>query len=77
MRSIIAVTHHNPHFLKAAYAADLDLTDHERHIKAGAKYITWQEHDTPWRVWRMTRERVPIPLGRFKELGGALYVARK
>lgn len=77
MRSVTAVTHHNPAFLKAAYAADLDLTDHERHIKAGAKYITWQGDDAPWRVWRMTKERVPIPLGRFTTIAGAIYTARK
>lgn len=74
---VTAVTHHDPRFLKPAYAADLALTDHERHIKAGAKYITWKERETPWHVWKMTKERVPIPLGRFKELGSALYVARK
>lgn len=75
MRPVIALTHHNPTFLKAAYAADLDLIDHERHIKAGTKYITWGEGK--WFAWRMTRERVPIPLGRFNDLGGALYVVRK
>lgn len=69
------LTHHHPAFLKVAYSLDLNLIDHERHIPGGRKYLTW-EPDRGWRVWRMTRERVPIPLGRFDDPGMALFHAR-
>ncbi len=52
-----SITHHAPEFLKAAYKSPVDLVDHERHIKAGEKYLSF---DGGFRVWRMTRERVPI-----------------
>jgi len=74
MERVIAVSHHDPHYLKATYAQPfVDHVDHERHIKAGRKYITW---DDGFRVWKMTPERVPIPLGRWPDLGAAMYRAR-
>lgn len=78
MRSVLVLTHHAPAFLKAAYRPDTDLIDHERHIPARARFVSWEaDHDRPWRVWRMTRERVPIPLGRFPDIGAALCAARR
>lgn len=78
MRPVPAVTHHAPEFLKAAYRPDIDLVDHVRHVMPGARYITWEDnHEWKWRVWRMTRERVPIPLGRFQTIGAAIYTARR
>lgn len=76
---ITALTHRSPEFLKAAYACPtLTLTDDERHIRTGAKYLSFDEsRPFKWRVWRMSRGRVPIPLGAFPDLGGALYVARR
>ena len=72
---ITAVTHHSPEFLKAAYAHPLvDLTDHERHIRSGHHYLTW---DGLWRVWKMTPERVPIPQGRFPTLNAAIAAAKR
>lgn len=79
MRPIRTLTTHDPEFLKTVYnRTDIDLLDHERHIPTGDKYITyggllgWK-----WRVWRMTRERVPIPLGAFISLNYAICEARK
>lgn len=69
-----AISHHHPTYLKAVYAHPIELTDHERHIPSGSKYITWDGH---FRVWRMTPERVPIPLGRFPDIHAAMYIARK
>lgn len=70
------ITNSHPAFLKTAYLYDLNLIDHVRHVPSGAKYISW-EMNRGWRVWRMTKERVPIPLGVFNNPGCALYVARK
>lgn len=72
---ITAVTHHDPTFLKAAYAhPSIDLTDHERHIRSGSTYLTW---DGQWRLWKMTPERVPIPQGRFQTINSAIFAANK
>lgn len=76
---ITAVSNRAPEFLKAAYASpSVSLIDDERHVRAGKKYITFDDSRAfKWRVWRMTRERVPIPLGAFPDLGDALYIARR
>lgn len=72
---IIALTHHNPEFLKATYShPSIELTDHERHIPSGRKYISW---DGQWRVWKMSPERVPIPCGRFRTLNTAIIKAKQ
>lgn len=72
---MIALTNHAPEFLKAAYKHPMiTLTDHERHIKAGIDYITY---DGQWRVWRMTPERVPIPRGRYTTLNSAVFFGSK
>lgn len=72
---LTALTNHHPTFLKAAYAhPSIDLTDHERHIKSGSLYLTW---DGQWRLWKMTPERVPIPRGRFKTINSALFAANR
>ena len=74
MKRVIALSHHNPHYLKATYAnAFIDHVDHEDRIKSGRKFISW---DDGYRVWKMTPERVPIPIGRFPDLGSAIYRAR-
>lgn len=67
---IWAVTHHDPEFLKAVYKKpQIKLTDHERHIPTGQKYISW---DGSWRIWLMSPERVPIPKGRYPTLNSVL-----
>ena len=71
---IPALSCKDPAFLKAAYPCPLiSLVDDERHIQPG-KYISF---DGRWRVWRMTRERVPIPLGAFPSIDAALFQARR
>lgn len=69
-----AICNHDPTFLKAVYPQPITLVDHERHIPSGSKYITF---DGTFKIWRMTRERVPIPLGRCNDIQGAMYLARK
>lgn len=49
----------------------------EETVPARAKYITPDAYLNQWRVWRMTHERVPIPLGRFQDIAWAIYTARK
>lgn len=72
---IPVITNRDPAFLKQTYDHPLiQLTDHERHIKAGSLYITW---DGLWRIWKMTPERVPVPRGRFKTLNSAIFAATK
>ena len=71
---LMAICNRDPVFLKAVYPLPIKLIDHERHIPAGRKYITYEGR---WRVWRMTRERVPIPQGSFPDLAGAIYMVRK
>jgi len=68
-------TNRDPLFLKTVYPCpDIALIDDERHIKSGSKFI---DFDGRWRVYRMTPERVPIPLGAFPSLPCALYIARR
>lgn len=74
MLSMLAITCRDPAFLKAVYPLPIKLIDHERHIPSGAKYITYEGR---WRVWRMTKERVPIPQGASTDLAGAIYMIRK
>lgn len=72
---ITAVTNHHPEFLKATYSHPfVDLTDHERHIRSGSQYLTW---DGVWKVWKMTPERVPIPRGRYPTLNAAIIAAQR
>lgn len=72
---VTALTHHAPEFLKATYKHPLiELTDHERHIKAGQTYVAY---DGRWRLFKMTVERVPIPRGAFHTLNAAVYAATK
>lgn len=67
---ITALTTNHPDFLKQAYPhPDIELTDHERHIKTGSLFITY---DGQWRVWKMTPERVPIPRGRYRTINAAV-----
>lgn len=71
---LMAICNRDARFLKAVYPLPIKLIDHERHIPAGNKYITY---DGRWRVWRMTPERVPIPQGASPDLAGAIYMIRK
>ena len=71
---LMAICNRDARFLKAVYPLPIKLIDHERHIPAGNKYITF---DGRWRVWRMTTERVSIPQGASPDLAGAIYMIRK
>lgn len=67
---VIALAHNDPRYLKETYRHPLiDHVDSERHIKAGERYIAW---DNGYRVWKMTRHRVPIPIGRFRSIHEAI-----
>lgn len=71
MSRVIALAHHNPRYLKETYKHPLiDHVDHERHIPAGTKYLSW---DDGYRVWKMTRQRVPIPQGKFRSIYEAIF----
>jgi hypothetical protein len=74
MIPVYTLTHRSPVFLKAVYPRpDIVLVDDERHIPIG-NYVTF---DDRWRVWKMTRQRVPIPLGAFHSIESALFIARR
>lgn len=76
--TVHALTHHAPEFLREAYRLNLILVDHERHLPGGIKYLTYEPGQIlPWRVWRMTRQRVPIPIGACYSIGEGIYNARK
>lgn len=64
------ITNRNPVFLKAAYACpSVDLVNHEGEIETDEKFIQWNKD---WMVYRMNRNRVPIPCGRFQNLHAAI-----
>jgi hypothetical protein len=70
MRRVIALSHHDPRYLKTTYAHPLiDHVDHERHIKAGTRYLTW---DNGYAVYRMTWNRQPVLMGRSKSIHEAI-----
>lgn len=67
---VIALANNDPRYLKETYKHPLiSHVDHERHIRAGEKYISW---DGGYRVWKMTRQRVPIPIGKFRSIHEAV-----
>lgn len=71
---IYAVTHRNPVYLKAVYQSWITLVNTEDEIPSGFRYLSWQDG---YRVWRMTHERVPIPLGRVPDISCAIYLIRR
>lgn len=75
MRKIKTITNRHPEFLKTAYAHDnlVDLHNDERFIVVGEKYISY---DGAWKVYKMTKNRVPRLCGRFKVLHSAVHRAR-
>jgi hypothetical protein len=74
MTPVYTLTHRSPVFLKTVYPRhDITLVDDERHIPVGS-FISF---DGRWRAWRMTRQRVPIPLGACETLASAMYLCRR
>lgn len=62
---VIALANNDPRYLRETYKHPLiDHVEHERHIKPGVRYLSW---DGGYRVWKMTRHG-PVPLGRFRSI---------
>jgi hypothetical protein len=72
---MLVIDNRDPIFLKTVWPMNLDLIPTEDRVPSGHKYITFDAGR--WRCWRMTAQRVPIPLGRFGDIAGAIYMARK
>lgn len=71
MRRVIALAHHDPRYLQETYKhPQIDHVDHERHIPAGRRYISW---DGGYRVWKMTLWRKAIPIGKFRSIHEAIF----
>ena len=72
---IKTITQHDPAFLKTAYKHDhlIDLQNHEGFVDDGEVFI---RYDNVWKIYRMTKERIPQLLGKFKTLHTAVYRAR-
>lgn len=66
---VIALANNDPRYLRETYKHPLiDHVDHERHIKPGVRYLSW---DRGYKVWKMTRQG-PIPVGRFRSIHEAI-----
>lgn len=70
------ITNRHHAFLKAAYKADLPLVDCEAQIGPGEVYMTWDASGN-WKLWKMSKERVPIPRGKFPDINSALFFGRR
>jgi hypothetical protein len=75
MAKIKTITNRNPMFLQTAYKYDeiVNLQNDERFISVGEKYIAF---DGEWKVYKMTKGRVPRLCGRFASLPRAVFRAR-
>ena len=75
MAKIKTITNRNPMFLQTAYKYDeiVNLQNDERFICVGEKYIAF---DGEWKVYKMTKDRVPRLCGRFASLPRAVFRAR-
>jgi hypothetical protein len=75
LQKIKTITNHNPMFLQTAYKYDeiVNLQNDERFICVGEKYIAF---DGEWKVYKMTKSRVPRLCGRFASLPRAVFRAR-
>jgi hypothetical protein len=75
LQKIKTITNRNPMFLQTAYKYDeiVNLQNDERFICVGEKYIAF---DGEWKVFKMTKGRVPRLCGRFASLPRAVFRAR-
>jgi hypothetical protein len=75
LQKIKTITNRNPMFLQTAYKYDeiVNLQNDERFICVGEKYIAF---DGEWKVYKMTKDRVPRLCGRFASLPRAVFRAR-
>lgn len=76
MRKVQAITHHAPEFLKTTYAMDsmIELLNHERFVKSGSKYITYEYKQ--WFVRKMGKDRKPRLCGNYTNILAAVRVCR-
>ena len=65
------ITDRAPAFLKEAYRHNVPLVDHEGWIEPLEVFIRWE--GKRWVTYRMTLERVPIPLKRYETLTRCLF----
>lgn len=71
---IKVITDRNPWFLQTTWAIpDIDLVPHEGAVEPGEKFIVWRRK--LWHVYKMNRDHVPIPCGRFDNVHAALNKA--
>ena len=76
MKKVQAITHHAPEFLKTTYAMDsmIELLNHERFVKSGSKYITYEYKQ--WFVRKMGKDRKPRLCGNYTNILAAVRVWR-
>jgi hypothetical protein len=76
MKKVQAITHHAPEFLKTTYAMDsmIELLNHERFVKSGSKYITYEYKQ--WFVRKMGKDRKPRLCGNYTNILAAVRVCR-
>lgn len=71
---IYAITDRSPEYLKAIYPAPVELVNTVQEVPAGVNFIQWERG---FKVYKQTREKIPIPLGRFSNVNEALFRARE
>ena len=71
---IFAITDRTPEYLKAIYPAPVQLVNVIDEIPPGETFISWERG---FKVSKLTRSRIPIPIGRFSNVNEALFHARK
>jgi hypothetical protein len=76
MKKVQAITHHDPVFLKTTYPLDsmIELLNHERFVKSGSKYITYEYKQ--WFVRKMGSDRKPRLCGNYTNILAAVRVCR-
>jgi len=76
MQKVQAITQHDPVFLKTTYPLDsmIELLNHERFVKSGTKYITYEYKQ--WFVRKMGKDRKPRLCGHYTNVHAAIRVCR-
>jgi hypothetical protein len=76
MKKVQAITHHAPEFLKTTYTMHpmIELLNHERFVKSGSKYITYEYKQ--WFVRKMGADRKPRLCGNYTNILAAVRVCR-
>ncbi len=71
---IYAITDKTPEYLKAIYPAPVELVNTLQEIPPGSTFIQWERG---FKVCKQTRDKIPIPLGRYSNVNEALFRARQ